>query len=512
MANLAADAAAAAPGTRTPGPQQRTLWAFLTYADRRQWRTRGVPAHGSRYRSAVTSVSRPKNGAPITPPASTATKSRRRKASGSSGRSDGKGGAAVRALKKRRLVLDSDDEPTAVTPPPDTPAEPLEAPSPADAPPPAAALETAEEAATDGGATGPSEEAAPDATPPSAQHGGTAEDGGEAVPQLGLGLRKWRRTGRLVQQRLRPEPTALDRPWKPAASAPTSAGRSSSNGTVGAPSRTTSPTSATAAGADDADGTEAGRGQLFLNLGQKHFGYYTCPACRMVYVRGRPEDDDLHRRYHRTLLQGIHVDHVPPSVRVVTELDGAGVLVLTDDSPKPILRKVGRAKARRGARRSHVLSARACGPRRAPFAHRAWSCCRWSTCTSAPCRGPICPPWGGGRYADDDPLSAASIASADASARARTPRLHLARSSTCTARRRGSWPRARWPSRCCRRGSWSTARRSRARRTCRGRPRRAASAAYGCARSTGARAWPRSCWTPCGTRTAAHVVGARRAR
>ena len=266
---------------------------------------------------------------------------------------------------------------------------------------PAAPLEKEEEAATDAGATSSGEDAALHTTPPSTSLRGTAEDGGEAVPQLGFGLRKWRRAGRLVQQRLRPEPKALDRPWKPAASTPTSVGRSSSNSTGGAPSRTTSPTAATGAGADDADGTEADRGQLFLNLGQKHFGHYTCPACRMVFVRGRPEDDDLHRRYHRTLLQGIHVDHVPPSVRVATELDGAGVLVLTDDSPKPVLRKVKRASPRHEAWRTQVLSERACWHQRASFAHRAWSCCRWSTCISALCREPTCAPLAGERYVEN---------------------------------------------------------------------------------------------------------------
>lgn len=82
---------------------------------------------------------------------------------------------------------------------------------------------------------------------------------------------------------------------------------------------------------------------------------------------------------------------------------------------------------------------------------------------------------------------------------ARAPLLLLVRSYTCSARLRGSWPRVFWPSRYCQRGSWSTVRRSRAQRTCRGSRRPAASAACGCAQSTGALAWPRSCLTPFGT-------------
>ena len=147
---------------------------------------------------------------------------------------------------------------------------------------------------------------------------------------------KRQKTGRLVQRQLAPEPTPLERLWRtPSASA-----------TAAAASSGASPT-ATAAG--PSAGSAALTGQLYLNLGQKHFAHYTCPNCQMVFVRGRPEDDELHRRHHRAVLQGIHIDHVPPAVCLATEVDDSAVLLVTADSPKAVLRKVRPAAYNAGA-------------------------------------------------------------------------------------------------------------------------------------------------------------------
>ncbi|CAJ0650923.1 14057_t:CDS:2 [Entrophospora sp. SA101] len=45
--------------------------------------------------------------------------------------------------------------------------------------------------------------------------------------------------------------------------------------------------------------------QLFLELGQKNFSFYTCPECKMCYSRGISEDDALHSKYHRAVIGGI---------------------------------------------------------------------------------------------------------------------------------------------------------------------------------------------------------------
>ena len=105
--------------------------------------------------------------------------------------------------------------------------------------------------------------------------------------------------------------------------------------------RRTSGSSATAGSDGDAPT------QRFLNLGQRHAALYTCPECAMVYARGRAEDDDLHRRHHRIVLLGIHLDHVPPALCLETDIDTAAVLVVASDSPKAVQRKV-RPVARAG--------------------------------------------------------------------------------------------------------------------------------------------------------------------
>jgi hypothetical protein len=46
--------------------------------------------------------------------------------------------------------------------------------------------------------------------------------------------------------------------------------------------------------------------QLYLELGQKHFGPVTCSECHMSYSRGADEDDTLHNRFHRAVVGGIN--------------------------------------------------------------------------------------------------------------------------------------------------------------------------------------------------------------
>ena len=48
-----------------------------------------------------------------------------------------------------------------------------------------------------------------------------------------------------------------------------------------------------------------GKSQLVLDLGQKDFGIKSCPECLMEYHIGNLDDQDVHMRYHRNIVNGM---------------------------------------------------------------------------------------------------------------------------------------------------------------------------------------------------------------
>jgi len=43
--------------------------------------------------------------------------------------------------------------------------------------------------------------------------------------------------------------------------------------------------------------------QMYLDLGQKSFAHATCSMCGLMYAKGEPSDEELHRKYHAKFLE-----------------------------------------------------------------------------------------------------------------------------------------------------------------------------------------------------------------
>ena len=43
--------------------------------------------------------------------------------------------------------------------------------------------------------------------------------------------------------------------------------------------------------------------QMYLDLGQKSFAHATCSTCGLMYAKGEPSDEELHRKYHAKFLE-----------------------------------------------------------------------------------------------------------------------------------------------------------------------------------------------------------------
>ena len=74
--------------------------------------------------------------------------------------------------------------------------------------------------------------------------------------------------------------------------------------------------------------------QLYLDFGQRSFGQrQECKTCGLLYTQGQPEDEEMHRRHHRRVVQGISM-HPSAADWVVRELPegGRALLILPSDS------------------------------------------------------------------------------------------------------------------------------------------------------------------------------------
>ena len=45
--------------------------------------------------------------------------------------------------------------------------------------------------------------------------------------------------------------------------------------------------------------------QIYLDLGQSSFGHTTCTVCGLVYTKGEPADEKMHKLYHKECLKGM---------------------------------------------------------------------------------------------------------------------------------------------------------------------------------------------------------------
>jgi hypothetical protein len=214
-------------------------------------------------------------------------------------------------------------------------AEPAPSPAPVQTPPSASTPASIPMPAL---GSAPAPAPAPTPSPAPAPESGSETEEKENATPLAPSKRP-----RLVQARLGPEPTPVERIWR-ASPTPARHSTSTSNSSGGGgspPLPLAAPTAALPWVVDVSSSSSGGVGtQLFLNLGQRHFSHTTCPVCHMVFVRGREDDDALHRRHHRAVLQGVHVDRVPPGATLTTSVDGATILCVTQDSPKVLVRKV----------------------------------------------------------------------------------------------------------------------------------------------------------------------------
>ena len=43
--------------------------------------------------------------------------------------------------------------------------------------------------------------------------------------------------------------------------------------------------------------------QLYLDLGQKSFRHVNCSTCGLMYAKGEPSDEELHRKHHAKFLE-----------------------------------------------------------------------------------------------------------------------------------------------------------------------------------------------------------------
>ena len=86
--------------------------------------------------------------------------------------------------------------------------------------------------------------------------------------------------------------------------------------------------------------------QLYLDFGQRSFGQrQECKTCGLLYTLGQPEDEEMHRRHHRRVVQGISM-HPSAADRVVRQLpDGGRTLLILPSDPADRLRKLAEVTA-----------------------------------------------------------------------------------------------------------------------------------------------------------------------
>ena len=70
--------------------------------------------------------------------------------------------------------------------------------------------------------------------------------------------------------------------------------------------------------------------QLCLDIGQKGLAYHTCAECGMLYAKGKPADEVLHKARHDEHLHGIRFPMQPRKEVQSTKLSASEIIVCTD--------------------------------------------------------------------------------------------------------------------------------------------------------------------------------------
>ncbi|XP_065889421.1 N-acetyltransferase ESCO2-like isoform X2 [Dysidea avara] len=79
--------------------------------------------------------------------------------------------------------------------------------------------------------------------------------------------------------------------------------------------------------------------QLYLDFGQKSFGPMKCKSCGMLYTKGELEDEELHKKFHNKLIDGVQFSGWK-NERVVGWFDEGRVVMVTPSDSKQHLKKV----------------------------------------------------------------------------------------------------------------------------------------------------------------------------
>ncbi|TPX59971.1 hypothetical protein SpCBS45565_g07605 [Spizellomyces sp. 'palustris'] len=79
--------------------------------------------------------------------------------------------------------------------------------------------------------------------------------------------------------------------------------------------------------------------QLFLDLGQKDTGLVTCPDCGMAFSKAKAEDDALHQKYHRAVVNGVEWPGYKSETVACEFADKSQVIVVTNTSAKQLKSK-----------------------------------------------------------------------------------------------------------------------------------------------------------------------------
>ncbi|KAI8593760.1 ESCO1/2 acetyl-transferase-domain-containing protein [Geranomyces variabilis] len=79
--------------------------------------------------------------------------------------------------------------------------------------------------------------------------------------------------------------------------------------------------------------------QLHLDLGQKDAVVTRCPECGMEYSKAKLEDDALHAKYHRSVVQGVEWQGYKGEVEACQYQDGSRVIIVDADVCSVFVRK-----------------------------------------------------------------------------------------------------------------------------------------------------------------------------
>lgn len=71
--------------------------------------------------------------------------------------------------------------------------------------------------------------------------------------------------------------------------------------------------------------------QTFLDAGQRDFHASRCRTCGMLYTKGQPSDEKLHRSFHGRFVRGVVYSIAQQDTVITSDRDGAVVAVCGSD-------------------------------------------------------------------------------------------------------------------------------------------------------------------------------------